>query len=399
MVPFALDEYNRAAGALWLASVDALIPAHSPWLAHIERERSENLRSSRVSVEGTANLVFDPVHTDTTGTLPVADIVAGDFTAVLTAIDAEASSEAAALEAALVERFRSVTDATGNVVDTALGGLSHDLIRTLVEGMDVDFDPNGQAEFEFFVTGAGASAFAALPPMTPEQDAAWDEMIARKREDWHERRQRLLARPSASASPNASEDPPAPADRLFAAPEYNTAAAALLHDHLEARTTDHAPSLALFPRVATEAPRPSLARHEGTEPTTIEPIRIRTFIERDVSGAVHGDIARLRESFDDAARARASRLVEFWQAAVDEAPGVGMIHRGEQPLSWDSLMDAMEHMPIGFDADGKSTMGIVAGTQVPELGPRTRQQDARLTQLLERKRQEFDARRSRRLVP
>jgi hypothetical protein len=399
VVPFALEEYNLAAGALWLESVDGLIAAHSPWLAQIERERSENLRSSRVSIEGTAGLVFDPVHTDTSGTLPIGDIVAGDLTAVLAAIDAEALSEAATLEAALLERFRSLTDATGNVIDTPLGGLSHDLIRTLVERMDVDFDSDGQPQFEFFVTGTAATAFAALPPLTREQNAAWDEMIVRKREGWQARRQRRLARPTAPASPNQPADPPPPADRLFATPEYNTAATVLLRDHLEARTTDHSPSLALFPRVASEAPRPSIARHEGLGPATIEPIRIRTLIERDVSEAVDGDISRLRERLDDAARARAERLVEFWQAAVDQAPGVGSIRKGEQPLSWDSLMDAMEDMPIGFDADGNSTMRIVVGPQAPELGPRTRQQDARLAQLLERKQQEFDARRRRRLVP
>ncbi len=395
--PFAVDEYDRAAARSWLYAVDSLLSAYSPWLEDIDREKTENVRTTRATVKGAPHLVLEPVRTQVSGTLPVAEIVAGDYDSVIDAIDAEAMAEAMALEASLLEQYRSTTDATGNIIDAAGGRLSHDVICDLVERMDLEFPPDGLPMFEFFVTREGAEAFTALPRMTEEQDTAWEEMIERKRASWNERRRRRLT-PTTAAPAVTPEDPSTTIHPAFATTEYDRAAARLLHEYLETRTTDEAPSLALFPRIESETPRPSLVRGQGDQRATIAPIQLRTFVRSDVPGGIEGNAKGLRDALDDTARERAQRLVEFWQANVDKAPGAGGIHKGARTLSWDSLMDEMENAAIGFDSDGNPTMRIVAGRDAPELGSPTQEQQARMGQLLERKRQEFRDRRGRRLV-
>ena len=395
--PFAADEYDRAGATLWLDAVDSLLSAYSPWLENIDREVTEHVRTTRVSVKGAPDLVIDPIQTDVTGTLPVADVLAGDCGSIIDAIDAEAMTEARALQAHLVEQYRAITAATGNVIDTAGRGLSHDLIRDLVERIELEFGPDGLPMLAFLATGQVAEAAAALPPMTEEQDAAWEEMIERKRATWNERRRRRLTATSTSA-PVTPEDPSSTIRRPFATTEYDWAAARLLRDYIEARTTDFAPSLALFPRVESETPRTSRVRRQDDQQATIAPIRLRTFVRSDVAGAIAGNADRLRDALDDTARERAPKLVEFWQKNVDQAPGAGGIHKGASTLSWDSVMDMMENAAIGFDSDDNPTMRIVSRPSAPELGPSRPEQQVRMARLLERKRQEFHARRRRRLV-
>lgn len=394
--PFALTEYDRAADRVWAESTDALMIAHSPWLAQVDRLDSEHVRSTTVSVSGSPDLVFDTIHTEVSGELPLAEIVAGDMTSIIDAIDAAAQSDARALEAMLLEHYRSITDATGNVVKTGGEPLTHETILTLVEKMEIEFDEAGHPQFEIIGINSG-NTFAKLEAMTPAQDAAWNAMIERKRQAWNERRRRRLtvSCSPATVSADTSAESAAPP---FAATEYDRAAGRLIHAYLDVRSSDFAPSLKLFPRIETEVVRPSTVTGDTGDTVTVHPIRVRGAVIPDYAMMVTGSCDALRETLDELARSRAQQLVAFWQANAGRAPGAGGIHLGIQPLTWDRLMDVMEDVSIGFDDEGNPTMRLVAGSAVSALGEPTRAQAQRFNALLERKREEYRARRSRRLV-
>ncbi len=395
--PFLLAEYGRAAERAWFDAADALLTAYSPWLAQVDRVETEHTRPTTVRVSGSPDIVFETTHTEASGELPIAEIIAGDMTSIVDAIDAEAQSEAGVLEAMLLEHYRSITDATSNVIDSGGAPLTHELILELVEKMELDFDEAGDAQFEFVVTNRGMQAFAKLEPMTPEQDAAWSAMIEAKRLVWAERRQRRLTPPpdpviAASESVSASADPP------FAASEYDRVSARIIYAYLDARSSDFAPSLRLFPRVESDAVRPSTVHGDTGEAVTIDPIRLRTAVIPDYAAIVAGSRDALQGTLDDLARSRAQQLVAFWQANAERAPGAGGIYPGLQPLDWDGLMDVMEGAAIGFDDQGNPTMRLAVGTAVPSLGAPTLVQAQRFNALLDRKREEYRARRRRRLM-
>jgi hypothetical protein len=395
--PFLLAEYDRAGERAWFDAADALLTAYSPWLAQVDRVKSEHARPTTVSVSGSPEIMFETTQTEASGELPIPEIVAGDMTSIVDAIDAQAQSEAAALEAMLLEHYRSITEAAGNVIDSGGEPLTHELILELVEKMELDFDEAGEPQFDFVITNRGMQAFATLEPRTPEQDAAWSAMIERKRLVWAERRRRRL-----TAAPDpviaASESTPASADPPFAASEYNRVSARIIYAYLDARSSDFAPSLKFFPRVESDVARPSTVQGETGEAVTIDPIRLRTAVIPDYAAIVTGSRATLQATLDDLARSRAQRLVAFWEANAERAPGAGGIYPGLQPLTWDRLMDLMEGAAIGFDDDGNPTMRLAVGSAVPSLGPQTPDQAQRFSALLDRKREEYRARRRRRLM-
>jgi hypothetical protein len=67
--------------------------------------------------------------------------------------------------------------------------LSHDLLLKSLEGIEFDFDENGDPIWPTLVMSPSmGEQFRRLPPMTPEQKKALEEMIERKREKFNARK-------------------------------------------------------------------------------------------------------------------------------------------------------------------------------------------------------------------
>jgi len=93
----------------------------------------------------------------------------------------------------MFERLNAVTDAAGTTVDADGRPLSHELVLELLETMEIDFDTEGNAELALVGNSDMVRRLQALPPMTPEQEAAFDGLMARKRREFEARqRERRL---------------------------------------------------------------------------------------------------------------------------------------------------------------------------------------------------------------
>lgn len=73
------------------------------------------------------------------------------------------------------------------------------------------------------------------------------------------------------------------------------------------------------------------------------------------------------------------------------------------PISYDVLIDALERVDLTFDNDGEhgavAVMNRESYARLMQQGPPTAAQQARLDEVMRRKREEFHARRRRRSVP
>jgi len=263
--------------------------AYSPWLAQVDRIDSEHVRSTTVSVSGSPDLVFDTIHTEVSGELPLAEIVAGDMTSIIDAIDAAAQSDAA--------RWRPCCSSTtgrspthGNVVKTGGEPLTHETILTLVEKMEIEFDEAGHPQFEIIGIDSG-NTFAKLEAMTPAQDAAWNAIIERKRRPGTSAGRRRLpgsCSPAAVSAGKSAESAAPP----FAATEYDRAAGRLIHA-LPGR-----PKLGLravaeaLPRIESEVVRPSTVTGDTGTLSLFNPIRVRSAVTPDYAMMVTGSRTR-----------------------------------------------------------------------------------------------------------
>jgi hypothetical protein len=123
-------------------------------------------------------------------------MIDGDRGEFYAAVDAAAETMTAAIMQGVVAGLDQTLEAAGQTIDAAGRPLSWDLVLDAFESMEWTFDDQGRPEPKQIIAGPEAAAkFAALPPPTPEQEARYDEMMARKRsEDIARRGTRKLPR-------------------------------------------------------------------------------------------------------------------------------------------------------------------------------------------------------------
>ncbi len=184
---FWLPEYDRAAKHCFFGAVDALTVLIEPALAVFPREPVQVVRPSRITVSQDRSLVVAPEHHQSAGTFDIRQIVAGDLTGVLQDIHRTATEVAAARLAYMTQTLHDVTAATGQVAE--VGGVSWEGVMEAIEQVGTGFDEHDQPTFMIWPPEA-AAAFAALPPRTPEQETAWQELMARKLTEFRAKRSR-----------------------------------------------------------------------------------------------------------------------------------------------------------------------------------------------------------------
>lgn len=91
----------------------------------------------------------------------------------------------------LFDKFKEVTDKTGNIVDAKGRPLTFKLLMQLLEKISIDFDDHGNPFLPTLVISPamGAKLKHKLPEWeaNPEYKKKLEELIARKREEWNDR--------------------------------------------------------------------------------------------------------------------------------------------------------------------------------------------------------------------
>lgn len=64
------------------------------------------------------------------------------------------------------------------------------MILEVLEGIEIDFDENGEPELPKMISNRDLSKVVPYPPFTDADRPAYDEFIARKRKEYDARRRR-----------------------------------------------------------------------------------------------------------------------------------------------------------------------------------------------------------------
>lgn len=182
---FALPEYDRAAKRFIFDAISELARAHSPILSMIRREPVEGGLGSQFTTESGEQVELPAREVVLEQGYKLDDVIRGDFGGVLESLDGAGQQEARTLVPMLFENLRTITKATGMVVESQ-GGPTPEAILEMIDKMDIAFDEHDEPRMPSVV--AHPDTVAKMPPWLPEHQKRLDEILDRKREERDARR-------------------------------------------------------------------------------------------------------------------------------------------------------------------------------------------------------------------
>jgi hypothetical protein len=187
---FELPEYRRALQEFVYDALDALVVAKDPVLQKIKIERREVITATATDLERGGQHVQEPLAAEVSIKFDWAPVAAGDYQQFIEALDAAAVERLGQVMPAFFKSLEGVLDAAGQRVDAAGRPVSFELILEMYEKLEIDFDENDQPQLQTIVAGPAVheklqKVFASV---TPDQKRAFDELIERKRKEFHARR-------------------------------------------------------------------------------------------------------------------------------------------------------------------------------------------------------------------
>lgn len=178
-------EYDGAFMTFLWECVDPLMKAIDPVYAQIPHRRSDVLRVEPIRTEdGREMPVAEPLAVSTDLTMSYERAIIGDFTEVGEIAERAAHATLGQVMPSFYELIDRTTTATGNVVDAG-GALTYDTLLDALEKVHIsEFDEAGHpVGMTLLMNPATAQNLQALGPPTAEQDARYQAIIQRKREE------------------------------------------------------------------------------------------------------------------------------------------------------------------------------------------------------------------------
>ncbi len=187
--PFQVPEYDKAGREFFRRAVNEQMAAKDALFGMIAREEVEELPRNRVALASDELVETAPMTMESAFTLSREATIAGDLSDVSNAIDAAAESGLSSLMPQFFRNLAAVLDAAGQTVDAAGAPFSHDLLLDAIEGVEITFNDDGTPNMPtMFINPGMVKELEALPPATPEQDARFEAIMIRKREDFFARK-------------------------------------------------------------------------------------------------------------------------------------------------------------------------------------------------------------------
>jgi hypothetical protein len=187
---FELNEYRRAFGDFSWKAMNALLIAKDPLLQQIKIEERETVTATVTDLEGGGQYVQPPMAGEATLTFDWKPVVAGNYEQILSALDDAAQQRLDQLMPAFFESLNGMLDAAGQTVDAKGKPVSFEGVLEAYEKLDIEFDENDQPRLQTIVAGPAIveKIKRVFAEVTPEQKKAFDELIERKRKEFHARR-------------------------------------------------------------------------------------------------------------------------------------------------------------------------------------------------------------------
>ncbi|MEJ7656272.1 MAG: hypothetical protein WKF33_04500 [Thermoleophilaceae bacterium] len=189
----------------------------------------------------------------------------------------------------------------------------------------------------------------------------------------------------------------------FALYEYDAAYRLFFGETVRTIAQARSPLLAQMQFIEISGTVGSRVRTREGMDVSLESGEISTEVSNDLTAIRAGDYEQLYVELDQAADAMAEELVGHFVQTMDKVTeGTGnVVDAGGQKLSFDLIYEALDRIELSVDEDGQLVMPSFLmhpdqAEKLRELEPLTPEQEAKLADLKERKREEALARRRRR---
>jgi len=186
---FGLTEYDIAGKQLVTDCIDLLMRSQSGLLADMPTERVDSVPESRITLASGEVVASTPVASQMDIYMNIPEVIEGDLQDFISMLDGAAEQSLSQIMPEFFKYLSDVCDASGQTVNAGGRPISHALLLEAIAAVEISFDENGEPEMPTLVLHPKtAETIASLPPPTPEEDAAFESMMKRKKEEWFAKR-------------------------------------------------------------------------------------------------------------------------------------------------------------------------------------------------------------------
>ena len=181
---FVPSEYNAALERFMTIGIRALMNAQGGPYSLASRESVDQLPdyTDSPNADPSQGRAIEPVFEDA---ISKDEITSGDFEGIVAIISKIAIEFERQISSAMMVHISESAKHAGNVVS---GELSFDTINDMVENTHFSFDENGNPNISFVTSPDMVDKIKALGSPTAEQQRRFDEIIAKRRDEWNARR-------------------------------------------------------------------------------------------------------------------------------------------------------------------------------------------------------------------
>lgn len=184
---FELPEYDRAFAEFIFQVANALAIAAAPLLGQIRRVSAPGAGSSVVDARNLEQLDLPSQLVGFGVTIDLRAVRDGDFEPLVVGLSEGSDELASGLMKMVIATVSRVTEATGNVV-TSSDGMTFEAFYEALDGMEWSLTEDDELSLPTLLMHP--DTVETLPNLTPEQDAALEDLKRRKLEELLARRRR-----------------------------------------------------------------------------------------------------------------------------------------------------------------------------------------------------------------
>lgn len=186
---FYLREYDEAFRDVFSRVIRLRGEEAYPLLKEIPTEPRPAIHTSQVTLPSGEALTNEPFEMKVAFRFDLSDIVSGHIDAFTASAEASGREYGEQTMRQLLKYSGTISEAIGNAVAGKGRQFGWPVILEVLEGVEIDFDENGEPELPKMISDRDISRVVPYPPLTDADRPAYEALMARKRKE-HDARHR-----------------------------------------------------------------------------------------------------------------------------------------------------------------------------------------------------------------
>ena len=187
---FYLREYDEAFRNVFSRVIRLRGEEAYPLLKEIPTEPRPAIHTSQVTLPSGEALTNEPFEMKVAFRFNLSDMVSGDIDAFTASAEASGREYGEQTMRQLLKYSGTISEAMGNAVAGKGRRFGWPVILEVLEGVEIDFDDNGEPELPKMISDRDISRVVPYPPLTDADRPAYEALMARKRKEYDARRRR-----------------------------------------------------------------------------------------------------------------------------------------------------------------------------------------------------------------